>query len=144
MKSGGRTVAKYVDASSVLDWLLAGRRPEGWSGPEIVVSSELLRVELFRVLDRNRLAGDLDDAELAARTDLARDFLARCHLIQISGAVLDRAAAPYRTAIGTLDAIHLATALLWQEENDELLLFLTRDRQLATAAVACGLDVRAR
>jgi hypothetical protein len=42
--------------------------------------------------------------------------------------------------VKTLDAIHLATALLWAEHAGEIV-FLTHDRQLATAARACGLAV---
>jgi hypothetical protein len=43
-------------------------------------------------------------------------------------------------AVKTLDAIHLATALLWDEQAGEIV-FLTLDRQLANAARACGLTV---
>ena len=45
------------------------------------------------------------------------------------------------TEIGTLDAIHLATALLWKELESENLTMATHDAALAVAAVACGLPV---
>lgn len=43
------------------------------------------------------------------------------------------------TELGTLDAIHLATALLWKESEGGELLMATHDRALAIAAQAHGL-----
>jgi predicted ABC-type transport system involved in lysophospholipase L1 biosynthesis ATPase subunit len=39
-----------------------------------------------------------------------------------------------------LDAIHLATALMYFETSGEELVMLTHDRQLAAASQACGLQ----
>ena len=44
-------------------------------------------------------------------------------------------------AFGTLDAIHLATALRWREHSDGGIVMATHDVALATAARACGLAV---
>jgi hypothetical protein len=62
--------------------------------------------------------------------------------VPLSRAALNRAADPFPAVLGTLDAIHLASALLWMEERDEAITFLTHDTQLAIAARACGLDVK--
>jgi len=62
--------------------------------------------------------------------------------VPLSRAVLNRAADPFPTVLGTLDAIHLASALLWIEEKGEALTLVTHDQQLAIAARACGLDVQ--
>lgn len=43
------------------------------------------------------------------------------------------------TELGTRDAIHLATALLWKESEDAYLVIATHDRALAIAAQARGL-----
>ncbi|MEO7775762.1 MAG: hypothetical protein ABIT36_09960 [Steroidobacteraceae bacterium] len=45
------------------------------------------------------------------------------------------------TAIGTLDAIHLVSALLWQEEAGEALIMATHDCALAVAAQAQAMQV---
>ena len=45
------------------------------------------------------------------------------------------------TELGTLDAIHLATALLWKELTREELTMATHDGALALAAQAHGLLV---
>lgn len=43
--------------------------------------------------------------------------------------------------LGTLDAVHLATALLWQETRGDELVLATHERALALAARASGLHV---
>ncbi len=48
---------------------------------------------------------------------------------------------PLPTPLGTLDAIHLATALLWRETRDPDLLVATHDRALALAARGSGFRV---
>jgi hypothetical protein len=45
------------------------------------------------------------------------------------------------TELGTLDAIHLATALLWQERANTEPVMATHDAALGTAARAFGLRV---
>lgn len=45
------------------------------------------------------------------------------------------------TELGTLDAIHLATALLWKELSGVELVMATHDVALALAAQAHGLPV---
>ena len=45
------------------------------------------------------------------------------------------------TELGTLDAIHLATALLWKEMTREELVMATHDGGLALGAQAQGLPV---
>ncbi|HTR47058.1 MAG TPA: hypothetical protein VMM16_06715 [Verrucomicrobiae bacterium] len=62
-------------------------------------------------------------------------------LVEIDSMVLDRAAQPVPTEMGTLDAIHLATALLWRESTSEDLAMATYDRALALGAQARGLRV---
>jgi hypothetical protein len=45
------------------------------------------------------------------------------------------------TELGTLDAIHLASALLWREAAGAELVMATHDRALALGAQAYGLRV---
>jgi len=62
-------------------------------------------------------------------------------LIEIDANVIDRAAQPMPTELGTLDAIHLASALLWRETVGEDLAMATHDRALALGAQAHGMRV---
>jgi hypothetical protein len=61
--------------------------------------------------------------------------------VDIDAVVLDRAAQPMPTELGTLDAIHLATALLWKEMTRVDLVMATHDGALALGAQAYGLPV---
>lgn len=133
----------YVDSSVVLRRLL--KQPGAfvrWPGPETPVTSEMLQVDALRTLDRLRVQGRLNDGEVAERISALLAMIGSFERVPVTRAVLQGAGRPFPTAVGTLDAIHLATALLWIEERDEPLTFLTHDAQQALAARACGLEVR--
>ena len=68
-------------------------------------------------------------------------LLDTAEMIEPTRPVLSRAAQPLPTALGTLDAIHLATALLWREQGHADLVMATHDEALATAAKASGFRV---
>jgi len=48
---------------------------------------------------------------------------------------------PLPVALGTLDAIHLATALLWREQSAARLVMATHDAALGLAARSVGFRV---
>jgi len=62
-------------------------------------------------------------------------------LVEPTRSVLTRASQPFPTELGTLDAIHLATAMLWRERGGEDLVMATHDAALGVAARACGFRV---
>jgi hypothetical protein len=62
-------------------------------------------------------------------------------LVDVDSNVLERAAQPMPTELGTLDAIHLASALLWQDAMDIDPVMATHDTALGLAAKAHGLKV---
>jgi predicted nucleic acid-binding protein len=62
------------------------------------------------------------------------------HIVSVSERILTRAGDAFPTVIGTLDAIHLATALQLRE-TVMIDAFITHDTQLATAAEAMGFTV---
>jgi hypothetical protein len=55
--------------------------------------------------------------------------------------VLARAAEPLPVALGTLDALHLATALTWRDRMQQPLVIVTHDSALALAARSFGFEV---
>ena len=131
----------YVDSSVVLRIVLGEPKPlREWSRITEALSSELVRVECLRVLDRIRMTGLVDDDELARRRSTALDIISAIELVRVNRAVIDRAAEPFPTLIRTLDAIHLASAL-WVRTRDPAVRFATHDRDQATAARALGLRV---
>ncbi len=62
-------------------------------------------------------------------------------LVEVDPMILEHAAQPMPTELGTLDAIHLATALLWKEMTKRDLVMATHDGALALGAQAHGLRV---
>ena len=132
----------YVDSSVLLRVALGQRDalPE-WSKIRQGVSSALVTTESLRTLDRLRLRVNLADAEVAKRRATILDLIDSLEVVEIDSAVLDRAAQPMPTELGTLDAIHLATALLWKDMMRVSLVMATHDAALALGAQAHGLDV---
>jgi predicted nucleic acid-binding protein len=133
----------YIDSSVVLRKLLdAPRAVPDWGSWTLAVASELVQVEALRTLDRLRILGELSATQCADCVEELGLWLSAFELAPVDRSVLRRAAGPFSTAIGTLDAIHLATALLWMEREPAELTFVTHDRQQAAAARACGIEVQ--
>ncbi|MGH9485962.1 MAG: type II toxin-antitoxin system VapC family toxin [Terriglobales bacterium] len=134
--------ACYADASAVLRYLLG--QPgmlDLEQAADTVIASVLLEVECNRVLDRFRLSGTMTVSAVAQqRASLAR-LRERIVILDLDRRTLIRAASPLAAPLGTLDAIHLATALFWLEDNQPPLCFATHDRALARAAQLYGLEV---
>jgi len=129
----------YIDSSVVLRRLLGQPGAvTGWARWR-PLASELMEVEVRRALHRLNLGGDLSAEETGLRIGELNALLGAFDRVPVSRPILSRAGGPFATPVKTLDAIHLATALAWSEYKEEELLFLTHDRQLATAARACGL-----
>jgi uncharacterized protein len=132
----------YVDASVLLR--LALGQPDAlteWPRIRRGVASALVITESLRTLDRLRLRAKLDDADLARRRGAILALAGSLELVEVDGIVLDRAAQPMPTELGTLDAIHLATALLWKDMANLPLVMATHDAALAVGARAHGLPV---
>jgi predicted nucleic acid-binding protein len=132
----------YVDASVLLRFVFG--QPDDLGDAVLagkLVTSALTEVECLRTVDRARLAEGFDDAEVQLRRKAVFDHIAGCEVVGLDGAVLTRASMPLPTALGVLDAMHLATASLWREEEGDDLTFATHDRQLGRAAAALGFTV---
>jgi predicted nucleic acid-binding protein len=130
----------YVDSSVLLRVALgqANALPE-WRDIERGVSSALVMTETLRTLDRVRLRVNLSDTEVARRRATILALIDSLELVEIDSSVLARAAQPMPTELGTLDAIHLASALLWKDALGADPVMATHDKALALAAQAHGL-----
>ncbi len=132
----------YLDASVLLRVLLGQRdRLTEWPDIELGVGSALVEVECLRALDRLRLREGLPAEEIAVRREAVYRLTAGMEVVEPTWPVLRRAGQPFPTSLGTLDAVHLATALLWRDTRGEDLTLATHDRALALAARASGLPV---
>lgn len=132
----------YLDTSVALRVLFRERnRTRLWGKWERAYSSSLWRTEAFRTVDRLRLHGDLSDldvSELSVQIEMIHETLA---IVPLTEAILKRASEAFPTVVGTLDAIHLSTALAIRD-SEHIDLLLTHDRQFGIAARALGFDVR--
>lgn len=129
----------YVDSSVLLRVVLSQPdRLTQWATIQHAVTSAITEVECLRTLDRRLRQGLLDPEDLADRRGLVLQLLERMDRVDVSPAVLRRAADPFPTPLGTLDAIHLATATLWRDGRSEVPVLATHDGQLAMAARAMG------
>lgn len=132
----------YLDSSVILRVLLRQRDALAeWATITQGVSSALAEVECLRTLDRLRLSQGHPDGAIAERREAVYRLMESMEVVEITHPILSRAAQPLPTALGTLDAIHLATAVVWKERTGRDLSMATHDSALAVAARASGMRV---
>ena len=125
----------YVDTSAALLVLLGQEGAASaqsflnrLASRERVTSSVLLQIEMMRALHRERLS-----------LTIAQELLDGVELMPINDDVVERACA-MTEELKSLDAIHLATALLLDDPRAPVTVF-THDVRLADAARSHGLAV---
>lgn len=132
----------YLDSSVLLRVILG--QPDAlaeWKQVRDGIASALVEVECLRTLDRLRVSEGHADTVIAEQRETVYRLLEAMEIVDITHPVLSRAAQPLPTSLGTLDALHLATALLWKERTGKDLVMATHDLALAVAAKASGLRV---
>jgi uncharacterized protein len=131
----------YLDTSVLLRVVMGEKDAlRNWAAIDTPFASVLVRVEALRTIDRSRLRQSLRDDDVAERRADVFRVLSGCAVVPLDARILERSSEAFPTALGTLDAIHLATALLVRAEQPDLA-FATHDRALATAARAVGFRV---
>jgi predicted nucleic acid-binding protein len=136
-------VIAYLDTSALLRIVLRESGAlDDLRSYDRLVSSELIAVESARTLDRLRNQGALTMDEAADRTGVVTEWLEAVDLVLLRPPVLSRASEPMPLPMGTLDAIHLATALIWRDRVGPLPQMVTHAAALGAAAHAFGFDVR--
>ncbi|HET8772215.1 MAG TPA: PIN domain-containing protein [Thermoanaerobaculia bacterium] len=134
----------YLDSSVLLRIVLREPGPLAeWDQITVPITSVLTRVGMARTMDRNTILRTASETELAAKRDEIADMLRRINAVALDGSVLDEAARPLPVVVGTLDAIHLASAVLYRaaRPGERPIYFATHDKQLATAARAMHFEV---
>ncbi|WP_100444095.1 type II toxin-antitoxin system VapC family toxin [Glycomyces xiaoerkulensis] len=128
----------YVDTCALLKLVKAESETaalrswvKGLSADEALVTSELAELELTRSLTRHGV-------ESGIIADLVNEVLDMVDVAVLSKVVLCTAIGYRIQRLGSLDAIHLATAELFRSELGNV---VTYDKELAAAAEVQGLKV---
>jgi len=135
-------VTVYVDTSALLRVALGepGALAELRSAGQLV-SSELIAVESRRTIDRLHRLGALSPDAAAERLAVVEDWLEAIDLVLLRAPILARAGEPLPAPLGTLDALHLATALVWRDRMERPIVMATHDAALGLVARTFGLPV---
>lgn len=132
----------YLDSSVVLRAVLGqSNRLEELETVKAAVVSALVEVECLRTLDRKRLREGTSPEQAAAQREAVFRLLEEARVLDVTETILDRASQPLASPLGTLDAIHLATAQAWRDARDAELVLATHDEALALAARSLGFRV---
>ncbi|MGH7616205.1 MAG: type II toxin-antitoxin system VapC family toxin [Gemmatimonadaceae bacterium] len=135
----------YAESSAVLAWLIGepGHPDvlETLSNADHVVASTLTLVECARALARARHMRRLKVTEELAALRLLDEVAASWHVLGISERVAARARGAFpHEPVRTLDALHLATAVVFAETLGSLRV-LSLDDRVRNNAIALGLPV---
>lgn len=132
----------YLDTSVLLRLVLSEPGALGdIRRADRLVSSELLAVESRRTIDRLRQLGHLPQEDAVRRLEIVGKWLEAVDLVLLRAPVLARAGDPLPSPLGTLDAIHLATALVWRDRMGQQLVVATHDAALGLAARQHGFEL---
>ena len=133
----------YLDSSVVLRHILLGDESIRHAlSCERIISSELLEIECRRVLHRYRMNGDLDDDGFIKASNRLKEVLAGVSLLVLSASVKRKASGAFPVVVKTLDALHLASALVFSETvGHETVLVFSHDASLCRCAAALGFTV---
>jgi uncharacterized protein len=107
------------------------------------VSSAITPVEIASALHRRKQEGDLSEENFAALLRRIRQDRLRWELVEVSSVVLDRAEELLQgaTRLRALDAIQIASLVVFQSASQMRISFVTADARQHDAATRLSLDV---
>jgi predicted nucleic acid-binding protein len=138
-----RSGALYVESSALLRILLEGDRSlsEAVAGYSRLFTSALTLVEVPRALSRAVREGRLDATEHGRVHRRFAGFAAATIVAEFTKAVRERAALDFPVEpVRSLDAIHLATLVVWKDTLGPLVVASCDDRVVRNA-LALGFSV---
>lgn len=137
-----KTQDAYVDASVLLAVLF--REPNALTDLgdyNRLYSSKIIEAEALRTCHRMRQIEKYSDEQFSKLLADLQILFHDLDMVSVIDSIVEEAGSAFPTIIGTLDAIHLATALGLKKRNKIDPVLLTHDRQLQVAAQAVGLAV---
>ncbi|MBI2161433.1 MAG: type II toxin-antitoxin system VapC family toxin [Candidatus Rokubacteria bacterium] len=135
----------YFDSSVLVKRYLhesGSPRAVRWLQRRRPAASAVASVEVTSALRRRRSAGEVSEAQFNSLLTLFRRDREHWELLEVSAEVLERAESIIRQVpLRTLDALHLASAVLLGEALQRRLAFVTADARQHEVAEALGLEV---
>ncbi|MDZ7792194.1 MAG: PIN domain-containing protein [Spirochaetia bacterium] len=130
----------YVDTSVLLRHILLGDSSiKHVLACERIISSELLEIESRRVIHRYRIDGEIDDEGFIQANTRLNAVLSGISLLALSSAVKRRAMGAFPVHVKTLDALHLASALVYADTSSgQTVLLFSFDTGMNRCAYALG------
>ena len=135
----------YAESSAVSAWLLGDHggndARERLSAAELVLTSDLTLIECDRVIHRATALGELSMDEAFERRNLLLTASEHWAVFTIDSEMADKARRAFpREPIRTLDAIHIAAALVIRSLVSGVQ-FLTLDERIRSNAMELGFNV---
>jgi predicted nucleic acid-binding protein len=135
----------YVESSAVLSWLFGEPSGEAVRAllerADLVITSDLTLVECDRTIHRAQVTGNVTEAQAADRRSRLTVAVASWNLLRLDAEVIQRARQPFPSEpIRTLDALHVASALMARAAVPDLALLSLDDRVRASGR-GLGLEV---
>lgn len=135
----------YAESSAILAWLLGEERgaevAETLRDAEGVIASDITLVECERVLIRAWSTGRLSEAGRVDQSSALAHAAAHWVRLRVDADVIGRAMRPFPVEpVRTLDALHLASALLARSLAPETRL-LSLDQRIRENGTRLGLEV---
>ena len=106
------------------------------------LSSALVSVEALSAFSRRKTAGELSERSFSAIVARIRSDRDHWELVELTPAVINRAEETIeKVEVRTLEALHIASALMFQELSGMHVSFITGDEQQRNAARLVGRPV---
>lgn len=133
----------YLDTSVLLRHIFLGDSSiEHVLACENIVSSELLEIEAMRVIHRYRMEGNIGDEGFITARERLEEIMGTVSLIALSSSVKKRAMDAFPVSIKTLDALHIASLLIFTDVRpEETVLVFSFDSGMNRCAKALGFTV---
>ena len=135
----------YAESSAVLSWLLGESRGtvvrNQLRRAKAVIASDLTLVECDRVLIRARALDEITESKAQHCRSRLVEASNHWYILKLGAEIVERAHLPFpHEPIRTLDALHIASALIGRAAIPDLAL-LTLDERIRTAAKELGFKI---
>ncbi len=132
----------YLDSSVVLRVILdEPRKLREFHDVTQGVSSQILKLECLRSLDRLRQVASISEMELAEYRSIFYKIYNKLILIPVSSPILDLASQPFGFSLKSLDALHLVSCQFFIQTEKKSIPFFTHDSKLARVVKSVGINV---